>query len=505
MPGSATKSQTPTSLAATGIEGLDAILGGGFTTRRLYLLEGLPGSGKTTLALQFLQEGARLGERVLYVTLSETEEELRSVAASHGWSLEGIDIQELVPSEASFEPEQQNTVFHPSEIELGETMRAMLAETDKLEPQRVVIDSLSELRLLAGSSLRFRRQILALKQTFSGRGCMVMLLDDRTASEPDLQIQSIAHGVLLLEQLAPEYGAERRRLQVVKYRGMSFQGGYHDFTIRRGGLVVFPRLVAAVHRQLHTPRRLESGIGALDALLGGGLETGSSTLISGAPGAGKSSLAAQFVSAAAARGERSAMFIFDESVSTLFTRSAGLGIPLRECVEQGLVSVQPVDPAELSPGEFAQTVRRAAERDQAAIIVIDSINGYLNAMPNERYLTIQLHEMLSYLGHLGVSTLLIGAHPGLVGGSMNAPGDASYLADAVVLLRYFEARGEVHQAISIIKKRGGEHERTIREFKLQGGAIRVGEPLRGMRGVLTGVPSYDDGPPAQPGRGHDVR
>ena len=501
---SADTTPSATTLASTGIAGLDLVLGGGLTRRRLYLVEGLPGSGKTTLAIQYLLEGLRSGERVLYFTLSETEDELRAVAASHGLSLEGVSICELMPTSEALEPDQQNTVFHPSEVELGETVRDLLAQTDRVRPDRVVIDSLSELRLLAGSSLRFRRQILAFKHLFTERGCTVLMLDDRTSSDHDLQIQSIAHGVLLLEQLAPEYGAERRRLRVIKYRGMAFRGGNHDFSIRRGGLSVFPRVVAAEHRREYTPRRLASGLAPLDALLGGGLETGSSSLISGAPGSGKSSLAAQFVSAAAERGERSAMFIFDESLNTLLSRSDGLGIPLRRHIEQGLVMVQPVDPAELSPGEFAHRVRDVAGSGGASMIVIDSLNGYLNAMPDERFLTIQLHELLSYLGHLGVATLLVGAHAGLVGGAMHSPGDATYLADAVILLRYFEARGEVRQAISIVKKRGGEHERTIREFRLAGGRIEIGKPLREMRGVLTGVPTIEarasDDEPGRDGR-----
>ena len=496
-----TTASSTTQLAGTGIAGLDLVLGGGLTRRRLYLVEGLPGSGKTTLSLQYLLEGVRRGERVLYFTLSETEDELRAVADSHGLSLEGVSIRELMPTSEALEPDQQNTVFHPSEVELGETVRELLSETDRVRPDRVVIDSLSELRLLAGSLLRFRRQILAFKQLFNERGCTVLMLDDRTSTEHDLQIQSIAHGVLLLEQLAPEYGAERRRLRVVKYRGMAYRGGNHDFTIRRGGLNVFPRVVAAEHRREYTPRRLASGLAALDALLGGGLETGSSSLISGAPGSGKSSLAAQFVAAAAERGERSAMFIFDESLNTLLARSDGLGIPLRRHVETGRVTVQPVDPAELSPGEFGHRLREAAEGAGVSMIVIDSLNGYLNAMPDERFLTIQLHELLSYLGHLGVATLLVGAHSGVVGGAMNTPGDATYLADAVILLRYFEAQGEVRQAISIVKKRGGEHERTIREFRVASGRLEIGRPLREMRGVLTGVPTIDGSAPAlEPGR-----
>jgi circadian clock protein KaiC len=478
-------------VAATGIEGLDDVLGGGFRQNRLYLIEGVPGSGKTTLSLQFLREGVRSGEPVLYVTLSETLEELQEVAESHGWSLDGITVRELVPSEASLQPEEQYTMFHPADVELSETTKTVLADVERIKPARVVFDSLSELRLLAGNPLRYRRQILALKQFFAGRNCTVMLLDDLTTTDRDLQVQSIAHGVVLLDQLNPDYGAERRRLRVVKYRGAKFRGGYHDYTIVRGGLEVFPRLVAAEHRHSKPLERLSSGLEPLDSLLGGGIEQGTSTLIAGPPGTGKSTLAAQFAAAAAARGQHAAMFIFDEGRNTLFSRAAGLGIDLAEHVASGRITVQQIDPAELSPGEFAHCVRRAVEKSKAAVVVIDSLNGYLAAMPEERFLVIQLHELLSYLGLNSVATLMIGVHQGLIGMQMSAPVDASYLADAVLLLRYFEDRGEVRQAISVIKKRGGAHERSIREFRMHTGRIHVGEPLKDFRGVLMGIPTFE--------------
>jgi circadian clock protein KaiC len=468
--------------------GLDDVLDGGLAREHLYLLEGVPGSGKTTLALQFLLDGARRGESGLYITLSESEEELRVVADSHGWSLDGIEVRELIPGADSLLPDEQYSMFHPSEIELAQTTKAILADVEQIKPERVVLDSLSEMRLLSANPLRYRRQILALKQFFTGRSCTVLLIDDLTGTRQDLQVQSIAHGVIRLEQLYPEYGAERRRLIVLKLRGTHFRGGYHDFVIRRGGVQVFPRLVASEHRPPPRFEKLESGLPSLDALLGGGVERGTSTLLVGAAGTGKSSIAAQFVATAAARGQSSLMLIFDESLQTLLNRCGGLGIGLQPWLENGRVTVQQLDPAGLSPGEFAQRIRQAVDDRHVSLVVIDSLNGYLNAMPGERFLIVHLHELLMYLGQQGVATILIGAHQGLIGTSMVTPVDATYLADAVVLLRYYEARGEIRQAISVVKKRGGAHERTIRELRLESGGIRIGEPLREFRGLLTGVP-----------------
>ncbi len=473
---------------AAGIPGLDNILGGGFTPNRIYLVEGDPGSGKTTLALQYLLEGRRRGESGMYVSLSETKEELDGVARSHGWTLEGIHCHELLPSDESLLPDAQSRLFHPSEVELSDTTRAILGEVERRKPSRVVFDSLSEMRLLAQHPLRYRRQVLALKQFFIGRECTVLLLDDRTSADNDLQLHSLAHGVISLEHVAQEYGAERRRLRVMKMRGRPFRGGFHDFIIRSGGLDVFPRLVAAEHHRPFDGEPLKSGVPELDKLAGGGLHRGTSTLLMGPAGTGKSTIATQYAVCAAERGERSVLFAFDESVATLITRSEGLGIPLKKHIDAQRIRVQQVDPGELSPGEFIYGIRRAVEQDGARVVVIDSLNGYLNAMPEERYLTIQLHEMLSYLGQQGVVTLMVMAQRGLLGAGMQTPVDASYLADTVVALRYFEARGALRRAISVVKKRSGMHEDTLRELRLTRGGVALGEPLHDFHGVMSGIP-----------------
>jgi circadian clock protein KaiC len=476
---------------ATGIEGLDYILGGGLPSRRLYLVEGDPGSGKTTLALQFLFEGAARGERVLYVTLSETAAELDEVAASHGWSLSDVAVHELPPADvATFTADDQYTIFHPSEVELGVTTKAVLAEIERVKPTRVVFDSLSEIRLLAREPLRYRRQILGLKQFFAGRDCTVLLLDDKTSQSGDLQLQSLAHGVISLQQLAPEYGAERRRLRVIKLRGVRFGGGYHDFVIAPGGLQVFPRLVAAPSRRTQPHRVLSTGQAGLDALLGGGLDSGTSTLLVGPAGSGKSATTTQIAFAAASRGEKVAMYLFDEGLDTFYGRAAGLGMDVRGLVDQGLLSLTQVDPAELSPGEFADRIRRAVTDDQVSVVVIDSLNGYTNSMPEERFLLAQLHELFTFLRQHDVLTLSVVAQHGLIG-PIQSPLDLSYLADNVMLFRIFEVAGSVRLALSVLKRRSGAHERTIRELRMSSDGLSFSEPLASLHGVLTGVPDLD--------------
>ena len=472
----------------TGIPGLDDILFGGFLPRRLYLVQGAPGTGKTTLAMQYLIQGKKKGESGLFITLSETKEELEASAHSHGWSLEGIEIIELSSDESELDRANQVTMYPSSEVELTETTKKILEAVERMNPSRIVFDSLSEMRLLAQSSLRYRRQILALKQFFIGRKCTVLLLDDGTSDGADLQLQSIAHGVIRLEQLAPLYGAARRRLRIVKVRGTSFRGGYHDFAIVRGGLNVFPRLIASEHRLSFPRERIKSGVTALDTLLGGGPDRGTSTLLMGPAGTGKSTIAVQYAIAAAARGDHAAIFAFDESIATLEARSQALGINFAAGKKNGEINLMQVDPAELSPGEFAHLVREAVEKNGARVIVIDSLNGYMNAMPEEQFLTAQLHELLSYLGRQGVTTLMVVAQHGMLGTNMHSPVDTSYLADSVVLLRHFEYAGKVKKAISVLKKRSGFHEESIRELRFDENGIHLSEPLMQFRGILTGVP-----------------
>ena len=472
---------------STGIAGLDSILAGGLTKDRLYLLEGDPGSGKTTMALQFLVEGARRGEPVLYITLAENEVELRAVARSHGFSMDGISVHEIIAAESVLDPDEQYTVFHPSEVELGETNRRILSHIEQLNPSRVVLDSLSELQLLAGNALRYRRHVLALKQYFARRACTALFLDDKTAVGGDQQVRSIAHGVISLQQAESGYGAERRILRVLKYRGIDYRRGPHDYVIVRGGVVAFPRIVPSESREAVARHQVSSGRAELDALLGGGIEAGSSTLISGPPGTGKSSLAAQFVKTATERGHKAAMFVFEEALSTLLNRADGIGMDLRTPIAEGLLTVHQIDPAELSPGQFSHLVCRAADAG-ARVVVIDSLNGYLNAMPEARFLTTHLREVLTYLGQRGVITLLVGVQQGVIG-PMSSKVDVSYLADNVLLLRYYEAFGAVHKALSVFKKRGSEHETTLRSFDITRQGIQVGPVLAGFRGILTGVPT----------------
>lgn len=483
---------------STGVAGLDDILGGGLDANSLYLVEGRPGTGKTTLGLQFLLDGIRRGEKGLYITLSESERELRVVATRHGWSLENVLIYQLMPPEAKLAPDQELTVFHPVETELSETTNVILEQVRQHEPSRIVFDSLSEMRLLAQSPLRYRRQILALKHFFAGRSCTVLLLDDLSQAADDVQLHSIAHGVIMLEQLALDYGAERRRLRVSKMRGIAFRGGYHDFTIQRGGLSVFPRLIAAEHHKDFIGEPTTSGNEGLDTILGGGLHRGTSTLLIGGPGVGKSTVALTYAVAAAARREKAAVFAFDEGLGTIFARARSLEIGLKRYVDEGLIRIQQIDPAEMAPGEFASLVRDAVERDHAKTVIIDSLNGYLNAMPDERFLVLQMHELLSYLNQLGVITIVVLAQHGMVEVA-RAPVDVSYLSDNVIQLRYFEAEGKLRRAISVVKMRSGAHETTIREFKLKKGGVVVGPPLRGFRGIFSGTPTYEGtGDPLMP-------
>ncbi len=473
--------------AATGNPGLDDVLAGGFERGRVYLLEGNPGTGKTTIALEFLMTGAAAGERCLYITLSETEEELHMTAKSHGWSLDGLDIFELLPPESLLDEDQQQSLLYSSDLELGETTKRIFEVFERVNPTRVVLDSLSEIRLLAQSSLRYRRQILALKHYFARSGTTVLMLDDMTTESNDRAVHSVAHGVVRLEELAPEYGSERRRMRVIKYRGRRYRGGYHDLAIHTGGVKIFPRLISAEHHKRFERTVLGTDSPELNALLGGGVERGSGVLLLGPAGTGKSLLTLTFVKTAIARGEKAAMFVFDEEIGLLVDRALGLDIDLAAMVADGNLVLEQVDAAELAPGEFSARVRECVETHGARTIVIDSLNGYQAAMPGEHALVLHIHELLQYLNRRGATTFLTVAQHGLVG-DMKSPVDVTYLADTVILLRYFEAVGRVRRAISVVKKRMSAHEDAIREYQITGQGIVLGPPLTGFQGILRGVP-----------------
>jgi len=477
-----------TNLCSTGIPGLDVILEGGLARNRFYLIQGDPGVGKTTLAIQFLLEGVRQGERVLYITLSETKEELLTVADSHNWSFDDIAIFELSAIEQQLSAEAQTTLFYPSEVELNQTTNVLLDEVERVRPSRVVFDSLSEMRLLAQNPLRFRRQMLSLKQYFNGRNITVLLLDDRVSDDTIMQVQSIAHGVIEMQRISPIYGPTRRRITVVKLRGVRYREGYHDFMIKTGGLEVFPRLVAGDHKREFAREMVSSSLGELDSLLGGGLDRGTSTIIVGAAGVGKSSLSTQYAVAAAERGEKSTIYIFDENIDTFIARSEGLGMEVRTHIDSGLITIHQMDPADHSPGELAHLMRSAVERHGTGLVIIDSLNGYTGSMPEEPLLLVHLHELLAYLSHQGVVSILVMAQHGLLG-DVQSPANVTFLADTVIYMRFFEVEGTVRKAISVIKKRSGRHETTIREIRMNGG-IRVGGPITSFQGILTGAPVY---------------
>jgi circadian clock protein KaiC len=474
--------------ASTGIEGLDYILKGGLSKNRLYLVQGNPGTGKTTMGLQFLLEGERKGEKGLYITLSESKEELIAVGDSHGWNLKKLNIHDLTVSGDTLRDDSRYTVFHPAEVELDETTKAVLNEVERINPERVVFDSLSEMRMLASDPLRFRRQILALKQYFIGRKCTVLLLDDRTAETAQRQLESIAHGVINLEYVPTEYGKQRHNMRVVKMRGINFQSGSHDFNIETGGIAVFPRLGAPEIKSAFQPGTLKSNLDDLEQLLGG-LDHGTSTILTGPAGIGKSTISLMYAHTAAENGERSAIYLFDENVETLYQRTSALGLDIKKYVGNGLINIRQIKLAELTPGELGHLVRQEVEEFNTRMVIIDSVNGYLMSTPQERFLTMQFHELLGFLNRKGVVSIIIVGQYGLIG-TMQSPIDMSYLADTVVLLRYFEAGGEVRQAMSVLKKRTGSHERTIREFRIAKGGIQLGQPLKDFHGVLTGVPVY---------------
>ncbi|MHB1057669.1 MAG: ATPase domain-containing protein [Rhodanobacter sp.] len=487
----------------TGNAGLDAVLHGGLPSGHLYLVEGQPGSGKTTLSLQFLLEGVRSGERCLYITLSETARELAEVAASHGWNLDGIDLFELSSVEEVLGDGRGQSILHSWEIELGETIRLIKEEVERINPMRVVFDSLSELRLLAQDSLRYRRQVLALKQFFAPRNTTVLLVDDLTGDgkKRDAHLHSLSHGVISLERFTLGFGSARRRLQVQKVRGATFMGGYHDLCIQTGGVEVYPRLVAAQHHVAFDNKVTPSGVDQLDALMGGGFLRGTCTLLTGPSGTGKTTLSLQYMAAACARGERCHVYEFDERIGTLLHRAETMGMNLTQYIDNGMLEIMQVDPAEMSPGEFTWHVFTAVREKSCRMVVIDSLNGYLAAMPEEKHLLLQMHELLAFLNQSSVTTFLINPQHGLLGSLDEGHLNVSYIADAIVLFRFFEAHGRIRKAISVVKNRSGKHEDTIRELFIDSQGLRVGEPLTNFRGVLGGMPSFvGNGPPLLEGR-----
>jgi circadian clock protein KaiC len=472
-----------------GIPGLDDILCGGLGADRLYLVDGSPGVGKTTLAMQFLLEGVRRGERCLYVTLSETRSEMEAVADSHGWSLEGIDLVELSQVEDLFTARSQNTLFQPAEVELSGLSNLLVAEFDRIKPARMVLDSLSEMRLMAQNALRYRRQILAFKHHFATASCTVLLLDDRSATGQDAHVHSIVHGMITMQIVPLKFGINRRFLSISKMRGSIFREGNHDYVIKHGGITVFPRLVASDHGTSERKELFMSGNAQLDRVVGGGLHAGTGTLFMGPAGSGKSTIACMFAAQAAAKGHRVLYFAFDEITGILVNRAGELGLDFEGAMRSGLLRIRQVDPAEIAPGELANQIIQGVNEGGVRLVVLDSLNGYVNAMPQEEYLHLHLHELLSYLNQKGVATIMVLAQHGLVG-AMGAPVDVSYLADTVLLTRFFEARGAMKKAVSIIKKRSGRHEDTIRELKMSANGITLGPPLVDFEGVMTGVPRF---------------
>ena len=474
----------------TGVAGLDNILHDGLQSGHVYLIEGDPGSGKTTLGMQFLLQGIANGEPSLYVTLAESREELETVSISHGFDISKMEIFEVQPPELAEKGSDQYTVFHPSDIELVDVMQSILSKLKAMQAGRIVFDSMSEIRMLARDPLRYRRQILSLKQFFVGRNSTVLLLDDRTGDRSDTQLQSICHGAIRMEALQREYGPQRRQIQVLKMRATMFREGQHDYKIEKGGLQVYPRLISGEHRAAKIDRStLPSGLVELDQLFGGGVSRGSTTLCMGPAGSGKSTIATKFLESAAERGERGLMFILDETLDSLMTRCRGLGIPLEEHCNSGIIRIERLDPAQISPGEFIARIRADVEGNGCKVVIIDSLNGLLNAM-QENTMLVQLHELFSYLNHKGVTTFLIMAQFGVLGTQMGSPLDVSYLADNVLLFRYFEWRGAVKQAVSVMKRRSGPHERSIRELRLTPNRIEIGGSLQDFEGVLTGVPKF---------------